>query len=191
MLIDDSDEALVNQLGQSLKEMEIEGNYFGEWSMTAVLYDGERRKLDGAVAECVKVFAAHDATVIEERYNLLNAWLAVLPGNRPYNLRHLWLLNTNCADLSLIFTLDTGEPVNRHLGQEYLAVLETNHNTPYYLNLHYEDIAHTLILGFTGSGKSFLTNFLITNLQNTCRTPSSSISAAAMKISPARSAGAT
>ena len=133
--------------------------------MTVVLYDPERRKLDEAVAECVKVFAAHDAAVIEERYNLLNAWLAVLPGNRQYNLRHLWLLNTNCADLSLIFTLDTGEPLNRHLGQEYLAVLETNHNTPYYLNLHYEDIAHTLILGFTGSGKSFLTNFLVTNLQ--------------------------
>jgi type IV secretory pathway VirB4 component len=165
MLIDDSDEALVNQLGQSLKEMEVDGRYFGEWSMTVVLYDEERQKLDRAVAECVKVFTTHDATVIEERYNLLNAWLAVLPGNSRYNLRRLWLLNTNCADLSLIFTLSSGEPVNRHLSQEYLAVLETNHNTPYYLNLHHEDIAHTLILGFTGSGKSFLLNFLITNLQ--------------------------
>jgi type IV secretion/conjugal transfer VirB4 family ATPase len=165
MLIDDSDEALVNQLGASLREMEVEGNCFGEWSMTIVLYDQDRQKLDRSVAECVKVFATHDATVIEERYNLLKAWLAVLPGNRQYNLRHLWLLNTNCADLALIFTLDTGEPLCRHLQQEYLAVLETNHGTPYYLNLHYEDSAHTLILGATGSGKSFLLNFLITNLQ--------------------------
>lgn len=165
LLIDDSNEAVVHQLGQSLKEMEIEGNYFGEWSMTVVLYDADLRKLDSAAAECVKVFATHDATVIEERYNMLNAWLAVLPGNRHYNLRHLWLLNTNCADLSLIFTLGTGEQTCRHLSQEYLAVLETNHGTPYYLNLHYEDIAHTLILGATGSGKSFLVNFLITNLQ--------------------------
>jgi type IV secretion system protein VirB4 len=33
------------------------------------------------------------------------------------------------------------------------------------LNLHYRDVAHTIILGRTGAGKSFLLNFLITNLQ--------------------------
>src|SRR5437773_11934124 len=54
---------------------------------------------------------------------------------------------------------------NQHLNREYLAVLETNHKTPYYLNLHHRDIAHTMILGRTGAGKSFLLNFLITNLQ--------------------------
>src|SRR5205807_739799 len=48
---------------------------------------------------------------------------------------------------------------------EYLAVLETNHSTPYFLNLHYQDTAHTIVLGRTGSGKSFFLNFLITNLQ--------------------------
>ncbi len=44
-------------------------------------------------------------------------------------------------------------------------MLETNHGTPYFLNLHYRDVAHSMILGRTGSGKSFLLNFLITNLQ--------------------------
>ncbi len=33
------------------------------------------------------------------------------------------------------------------------------------MNLHYQDVAHTVILGHTGAGKSFLLNFLITNLQ--------------------------
>lgn len=165
LLVDDADESLVNELGLSLRELEVNGNYFGEWSTTVVLYDLDRAALDRSVAECVKVFATQDATVIEERYNLLNAWLSVLPGNHQYNLRRLYLLNTNCADLSFIFTLHTGEPHNRHLNQEYLAVLETNHGTPYYLNLHYEDNAHTVILGATGAGKSFLLNFLLTNLQ--------------------------
>ena len=165
LLIDDADEALVNELGLSLRELEVNGNYFGEWSMTVVLYDLDRAKLDRSVAECVKVFATQDATVLEERYNLLNAWLSVLPGNCHYNLRRLYLLNTNCADLSFLFTLHTGELHNQHLNQEYLAVLETNHSTPYYLNLHHEDNAHTVILGATGAGKSFLLNFLLTNLQ--------------------------
>jgi len=165
LLIDDADEALVSDLGLCLRELEVSGNYFGEWSMTVILYDLEESKLDRSVAECVKVFATQDATVIEERYNLLNAWLAAVPGNYAYNLRRFYLLNTNCADLSFLFTLDTGEALNRHLNQEYLAVLETNHSTPYYLNLHYQDNAHTAILGATGSGKSFALNFLITNLQ--------------------------
>ena len=131
LLVDDADEALVHELGGALQEMEVNGSSFGEWSMTIVLYDLDRSKLDRAVAECVKRFATQDATVMEERYNLLNAWLSVLPGNHQFNLRRLYLLDSNCADLSFLFTLDLGEPHNQHLNQEYLAVLETNQGTPY------------------------------------------------------------
>ena len=155
LLVDDADEALVHELGGALQEMEVNGSSFGEWSMTIVLYDLDRSKLDRAVAECVKRFAAQDATVMEERYNLLNAWLSVLPGNHQFNLRRLYLLDSNCADLSFLFTLDLGEPHNQHLNQEYLAVLETNQGTPYFLNLHHQDNAHTVILGASGAGKSF------------------------------------
>jgi type IV secretion system protein TrbE len=165
LLVDDADEALVHELGGALQEMEVKGSSFGEWSMTVVLYDLDRAKLDRAVAECVKRFATQDSTVMEERYNLLNAWLSVLPGNHQYNLRRLYLLDSNCADLSFLFTLHLGEPHNQHLDQEYLAVLETNQATPYFLNLHHQDNAHTVILGATGAGKSFLLNFLLTNLQ--------------------------
>ena len=89
----------------------------------------------------------------------------MLPGNSAYNLRRLWLLDNNYADLSFLFTLHVGETRNAHLDAEYLAVLETNHGTPYFFNLHYQDRAHSLILGATGSGKSFALNFLITHLQ--------------------------
>src|SRR5262249_37640528 len=101
----------------------------------------------------------------EEKYNLLNAFLAAVPGNYALNLRYIYLLNSNYADYSFLFTLHCGEPWNAHLRQEYLAVLETNHHSPYFLNLHYRDVAHTIILGRTGSGKSFLNGFLLTNLQ--------------------------
>ena len=165
MLIDDGAAAHVRELGGCLTELEVNGNYFGQFSMTVVLYDSDRARLQRSVAECFKVFSVHDAVVIEERYNLLNAFLAIIPGNYHYNLRYLWLLNTNYADLSFLFTLHTGEKRNTHLDAEYLAVMETNHGTPYYLNLHFQDTAHTLILGKTGSGKSFFVNFLLTNMQ--------------------------
>ena len=165
VLLDDSKESQVRELGEGIKEIELHGNYFGQFSLTVVIYDLDMAKVDRACADFYKVFSVHDAQLYEEKYNLLNAFLAAVPGNHVFNLRSLYLLNTNYADFSFLFTLHCGEPRNQHLRQEYLAVLETNHHTPYFLNLHYRDVAHTMILGRTGAGKSFLLNFLITNLQ--------------------------
>jgi len=91
-----------------------------------------------------------------ETYNQLNAYFATVPGNYTLNLRRMLLLNTNYADLSFLFTIHPGEKTNAHLGTEYLAVLETDNCTPYYLNLHEGEVAHTLILDMTGSGKTRL-----------------------------------
>src|SRR5580700_104100 len=165
VLLDDSKESQVHELGEGIKEIELHGNYFGQFSLTVVIYDLDIAKVDRACADFYKVFSVHDAQLYEEKYNLLNAFLATVPGNHAFNLRTLYLLNTNYADFSFLFTLNSGDPRNQHLRQEYLAVLETSHHTPYYLNLHYRDVAHSIILGRTGAGKSFLLNFLITNLQ--------------------------
>jgi type IV secretion system protein VirB4 len=88
-----------------------------------------------------------------------------MPGGYAFNLRRMYLLNSNYADLSFLFTILPGEKVNSHLGTEYLAVLETDNSTPYFLNLHNGEVAHTLILGMTGSGKSYLCNVLLQSAQ--------------------------
>ena len=166
MLVDDSAAATVHELGQSLTELEVHGRFFGACSLSLVAYDRDPERLRTSVAECVKVFAGHDGALFEESYNLLNAWLAVVPGNAAHNLRRLALLNTNVADLSLLCTLHTGQRTSAHLGDRpCLAVFETDHQTPYCWNLHYQDIGHTLIQGATGSGKSFLSNFIVTHAQ--------------------------
>ncbi|MEO6817366.1 MAG: DUF87 domain-containing protein, partial [Edaphobacter sp.] len=115
--------------------------------------------------EFQKLFTQHDGLLYEERYNLLNAFFATIPGNKQFNLRKKWTLNSNYADLSFLFTIDTGSPRNAHLEQEYAAVLESIHGTPYYLNLHAGDVAHTLLLGATGAGKSFTLGSIIQALQ--------------------------
>jgi type IV secretion system protein TrbE len=165
MLVDESASATVRQLGDALTELEVNGHFFGDCSLSLVLFSEDARSLERSAAEAIKVLASHDGAFIDETYNLLNAWLAIVPGNSAHNLRRLPLLETNYADLSFLFTLDTGEPRSPHLNAEALAILETEHQTPYHFNLHVDDVGHTLVLGATGSGKSFLLNFLVMHAQ--------------------------
>ena len=57
-------------------------------------------------------------------------------------------------------------------GIDHLAVVETGNVRPNYLDLHCNDVAHTLILGATGSGKSYLPNLLLPNAQKHAPTTS-------------------
>ena len=164
-LVDDSKEAAIAELGEALTALGMEGKSFGEFTLTVVIYDEDRARVEHAVAEFQKLFTQHDGLLYEERYNLLNAFFATIPGNKQFNLRKQWALNSNYADLSFLFSIDSGSKWNAHLECEHLAVLETAHATPYYFNLHSGDVAHTLLLGATGSGKSFLLTFLLESLQ--------------------------
>src|SRR5258708_9919671 len=55
MLIDNSAVALVHELGSCLEEMEVKGRYFGQFSMTVILYGPELAALKRSAAECYKV----------------------------------------------------------------------------------------------------------------------------------------
>ena len=158
-LMDESKQADIENLGDCLRALG-EGQSLGEFSLTVVLYGQDKRTLDRALPEVVRVFTSADGNLFLETYNQLNAYFAIVPGNYHHNLRRLFLLNTNYADLSFLFTILPGEKRNDHLGSEYLAVLETDHATPYYLNLHNRDVAHTLILGATGAGNTFLRKYV-------------------------------
>ena len=174
-LKDESKVAFVSDLGDCLLELGKKGNHFGKFSLTIVVYDRNPATVDSAVADFTKVFSRYSGSLYDESHNLLAAWFATQPGNHAMNNRRLWITSQNYADWSFLFTLDKGRRWNTHLDREALALLETADKTPYFLNLHQavrdgnteknDDVAHTFITGRTGTGKSFLLNFLITSLQ--------------------------
>jgi type IV secretory pathway VirB4 component len=68
----------------------MEGKNFGEYTLSVVIYDEDRLKVDSALAEFQKLFTQRDGLLYEERYNLLNTFFATVPGNRQFNLRKQW-----------------------------------------------------------------------------------------------------
>jgi type IV secretion system protein TrbE len=164
VLVDESKQADIENLGDCLRALG-DGQQLGDFSLTIVLYDKDRQTVDQLVGEFASIFTNADGTLFVETYNQLNAYFAIVPGGYAFNLRRMYLLNTTYADLSFLFTILPGEKTNAYLGTEYLAVLETDNDTPYFLNLHCGEIGHTLILGQTGSGKTFLSVFLVQNAQ--------------------------
>src|SRR5208282_5453644 len=51
VLLDDSKESQVRELGEGIKEIELHGNYFGQFSLTVVIYDLDLAKVDRACSE--------------------------------------------------------------------------------------------------------------------------------------------
>jgi type IV secretion system protein VirB4 len=164
VLVDESKQADIENLGNCLRGLG-DGQSLGEFSLTIVVYGLDRSKVNRLIGEFASVFTNADGSLFLETYNQLNAYFATVPGNYAMNLRRLLLFNTNYADLSFLFTILPGETWNRHLEAEYLAVLETDNSTPYYFNFHNGDVAHALMLGMTGAGKSYTCNFLVQNAQ--------------------------
>jgi type IV secretory pathway VirB4 component len=67
------------ELGAALSALGMEGKNFGEYTLSVVIYDEDRLKVENAVAEFQKLFTQHDGLLYEERYNLLNAFLPPSP----------------------------------------------------------------------------------------------------------------
>ena len=109
-----------------------------------------------------RIFHAHDAKVIREGYGQLPAWFGRLPAQpRSRQIRSVFASAGLAACLAPIFGPPVGDSASRHLGRPSLAVLETRWKTPYHYDLFAGDVGHTLVLGATGSGKSFMLNFLL------------------------------
>ena len=160
-MVDSAAAAESDRLGAALVELEADGVAYGEAALTVALHgelDGIER-LDGDVR---RLFAAHDAKVAREGYGQLPVWFSRLPAQpRARQVRKVFVSAGLAACLAPVFGPPRGPEQSAHLRGEPLAALETPWGTAYNYDLFAGDVGHTLILGATGSGKSFALNFLL------------------------------
>ncbi|WP_420448343.1 VirB4 family type IV secretion system protein [Candidatus Palauibacter sp.] len=160
-MVDSAAAAESDRLGSALVELEADGVAYGEASLTVALH-GELEEIERLDGDVRRLFAAHDAKVIREGYGQLPTWFARLPAQpRKRQVRRVFVSAGVAACLAPVFGPPKGNRTSRHLDREPLAVFETPWRTAYRYDLFAGDVGHTLILGATGSGKSFALNFLL------------------------------
>jgi type IV secretion system protein TrbE len=133
---------------------------------TAVLVVAEPSAAAAAehAAEIVKTLNDRGFTARVEDLNALEALRGSLPGQGYANLRRPIVSTRNLADLLPATSVWPGLPQNPSplfpAGSPALVQAATTGATPFWLNLHDDDVGHTLVVGATGAGKSTLLNLL-------------------------------
>lgn len=138
---------------------------FGFYTPVVVLFAASRAELDDNCRQVVRTVRQVGFAARRETINTMEAWLGAVPGHAEPNVRRPMIHTLNLADLVPLSSVWPGRPVNPcpyyPPGSPPLAYAATNGATPYRLNLHVDDLGHTLIFGPTGAGKSTLLGFLV------------------------------
>ncbi len=150
-----------DRLSRALVELETDGIAYGDISLSIALH-GALSNIERLDGDLRRIFATHDAKLIQEGYGQLAQWFNRMPGQpRSRQLRKVLVSAGAAAALAPLFGPPRGREQSAHLEAPALTTLETHWQTPFFYDLFAGDVGHTLILGATGAGKSFTLNFLL------------------------------
>ena len=161
---DASSGAAVEQLHRAMLELETVGVPYGDFALSFSLAVDSPAELDEVGAQIQRVVTELDGKAVKERYGQPSVWFQRWPGQKatPF-ARPLFVSAGQVATMAPLFGPVSGYERCKHLDAPPLTRFETRWSSLYGYDLFGgKDVGHTLVLGATGSGKSFLLNFLLT-----------------------------
>jgi len=156
-----SKDAISDKLEEVGEEIAVRDAHYGHYSLSIVVYHRDAAQLEGVIEAFINAAQSINVSLFTESDFTNLVFLATFPGAHRYNHRTLRISSANYADLSFFYSIDTGKKFNSFLKDEYLAIFTTESREPFYFNLHSGEVAHTLLVGPTGTGKSFICNYLL------------------------------
>jgi type IV secretion system protein VirB4 len=143
----------------------------GYFTPTITLTDVDPDRLAAKVRAVEAVINRAGFVTKVEDLNAVEAWLGGLPGQAYADVRRPMVSTLNLCDLLPVSAIWPGPLINSHLTREGakqglagvqppLMHARTDATTPFRLDLHQGDVAHTFVVGPTGAGKSVLLNTL-------------------------------
>jgi type IV secretion system protein VirB4 len=162
---------MVEELDGALSLIEQGSIIYGHYTSTVLLRAPDNETLQWRVREVMKLFERLGFGVRHEKINALEAFLGALPGHGRENVRKPFLHSFNFSDLAPLTHQWSGAefcpspPPHFPPNSPPLVQAATRGGTPFRLNLHVDDVGHTLILGPTGAGKSTLLALLASQFE--------------------------
>ena len=157
--IDQNAMAMVAETQDAIAEAASRLVAYGYYTPVIVLQDHDADRLREKCEGIRRVVQAEGFGARIETLNATEAFLGSLPGNWYANIREPLIHTRNLADLLPLNSVWSGSPVAPCPfypdGSPPLMQVASG-STPFRLNLHADDVGHSLIFGPTGSGKSTL-----------------------------------
>ncbi|HBC3902267.1 helicase HerA domain-containing protein [Vibrio harveyi] len=173
--VDEDALEMVAQYKAAQNEVSAGRLHYGQYTSTFVLRHADRSTLQEVTEFVVSVLNnTLGLTCRVESLNATEALLGTLPSDSLHNIRRPLLSTLNLCHLLPIANIWTGKahcpcpfyPDN----SPPMMMCTAAGNTPFRLNLHVDDVGHTLVFGPTGSGKSTLLAMLVAQMHRYANT---------------------
>lgn len=155
--VDQDAQAMVGETEEAMAEASSGLVGFGAFTCVVVLSGEDRGQLAAAAREVRRVVLNMGFGARIETVNALEAWLGTLAGHAVPNVRRPLLHTVHLANLLPLSSVWAGQPTAPcpMYPEDAPALLyAATGSTPFRLNLHVDDVGHTLMFGPTGAGKS-------------------------------------
>ncbi len=157
--VDQDAMAMVVETQDAIAEAASQLVAYGYYTPVIVLQDQDAERLRDKCEGIRRVIQAEGFGARIETLNATEAFLGSLPGNWYANIREPLIHTRNLADLLPLNSVWSGSPVAPcpfYPENSPPLMQVASGSTPFRLNLHVDDVGHSLIFGPTGSGKSTL-----------------------------------
>lgn len=176
MMISSGDKSFtqIAELDHAMDQL-ASGNFvLGGYHFSLAIYADSQEQLSQNIASARAELSNAGFVTTKEDLAVCAAYYAQLPGNWNYRTRIANLSSLNFLGLCPLHNFAVGKREGNPWGQ-CVTVLQTTNGQPYYFNFHAtlegEDsegekaIANTMVIGKSGTGKTALINFLLSQVQ--------------------------
>ena len=176
MMISSGDKAVsqISEMDYAMDQV-ASGNFvLGEYHFILTLYADDQKSLSVNLATARAELSNAGFVSAKEDLAVCSSFYSQLPGNWKYRTRVANVSSLNFLGLSPLRNFATGKRDNNPWGQ-CLTVLQTTNGQPYYFNFHAthpaenslgeKAIGNTMVIGKSGTGKTALINFLLSQVQ--------------------------
>ena len=176
MMISSGDKAVsqILELDHAMDQL-ASGNFvLGDYHMTMALYADSQDKLSQNIAAARAELSNAGLVSVKEDLAVTASFYSQLPCNWKFRTRPANVSSLNFLGLSPLHNFASGKKHNNPWG-ECVTTLQTTNGQPYYFNFHAthpaeqsfgeKAIANTMVIGKSGTGKTALINFLLSQVQ--------------------------